>query len=214
MPRIGRIASVSRLVVFAVGLALVAGAWAQEKAARDQWQRPQEVLDGLGLKAGSMVADVGAGGGYFTWHMARRVGAQGRVYPVDIKPETVERLRERAKSQGFPQVEPVLGDLKDPHLPAGKLDAALVVNAYHDFDEPAAMLRGIFAALRSGGRFGVVDKESQPASRAEYHSKHRIPKELVRQEAEQEGFRFVEERPGFRRTDDNTDWYYLVFAKP
>ncbi len=196
-------------------LLLAARAGSQSYDPRDRWQRPQEVMDALGVQPGSRVADIGAGEGYFTWHLAERVGLHGRVYATDIDKRLLSNLRADAKRKRFPQVEVVLGVPDDPHLPTGEIDAALVVNAYHEFRQHEAMLRGILKALRPGGKLAIIDKEAEPGQgRSHYYSAHRIPKQLVRTEAESAGFRYMEECPGFTRPDDQSRWYFLLFEKP
>ena len=182
--------------------------------ARDQWQRPAEVMDALRIRAGSKVADVGAGEGYFTSRLAERVGPTGKVYAEDIDADALARLKSAVESKGLKQVETVLGTENDPKLPENTLDAALIVNAYHEMDEHDAMLRGIFRALKPGALLGIIDKESDSGHpRDWYHSHHRIALEIVKQEAEKNGFRFVGTRPGFTRADDGSKWWFAVFEK-
>ncbi len=199
-------------ILFILLLAIAAAA---QPDPRDRWQRPQEVMDALGVQPGSRVADIGAGEGYFTWHLAERVGLHGRVYATDIDKRLISNLRADAKRKRFPQVEVVLGVPDDPYLPTGEIDAALVVNAYHEFRQHEAMLRGILNALRPGGKLAIIDKEAEPGQgRSQYYSAHRIPKRLVRTEAESAGFRYMEECPGFTRPDDQSRWYFLLFERP
>jgi predicted methyltransferase len=158
--------------------------------ARDRWKRPQEVMDELGLTAGSTVADIGAGRGYFTFRLAERVGAAGKVYAVDIDEKELRRLGSRAKEQALPQVITVLSAADDPRLAAASVDAILVVNAYHEMRDYDAMLQGMLRALRPGGRLAIIDEDSEPGTpRSAYHSSHKIPESLVREDAERNGFR-------------------------
>ena len=110
-----------------------------QEAPRDQWQRPADVFEAMGLGPGSVVADLGAGGGWFTTRLARAVGAGGRVYAVDVNPISLRELRD-ALPKELTNIEIVRGEENDPKLPAGQLDAVLVVNAYHEFAEYAAVL--------------------------------------------------------------------------
>ena len=172
-------------------------------------------MDALRLTAGSRVADVGAGDGYFTWHLAKRVGPDGRVYAVDIQQRLIDDLTRESKKRDLPQVHPTLGDVADPHLPTGELDAVLVVNAYHEMDAHDAMLAKFAMSLKSGGRLAIIDKETkEDRERGSYHSIHAIPKSIVRAEAEKAGFRFAGEQKGFQRARDKTDWWFLLFEKP
>jgi predicted methyltransferase len=183
--------------------------------ARDKWQRPQEVMDALAIRAGSAVADVGCGSGYFTFKLAQRVGPQGEVYAEDIDGEAVAGIRRRAEAEALTQVRPIVGVADDPRLPAASLDAILVVNSYHEWREYSKMLQHLSAALKPGGLLAIIDGVAEPGkSRAEYYSRHRMPEGSVREDAAREGFRFVRKEPGFLRPDQKKDFYFLIFEKP
>jgi len=124
---------------------------------RDLWQLPDQIMDTLGIAEGSAVADIGAGGGWFTIRLARRVGASGLVYSEDIQPQMLEATMRRVAREGLSNVRRVLGTAEDPRLPAGALDAVLIVDTYHELDNPGALLRNIAKALKPQGRVGVVD---------------------------------------------------------
>jgi ubiquinone/menaquinone biosynthesis C-methylase UbiE len=173
-------------------------------------------MDALGLRAGSAVADVGCGDGYFVFHLARRVGRDGRVYGVDVDEAALRRLRRRVEQEGFEQVRIVHGKPDDPLLPADALDAALIVNAYHEMRESDAMLRGIFAALRPGGRLAIIDAAGdEDADRAALMRRHQMSEKLARDAAARNGFRFLSQEPGFERTDSSRRrWFFLLFEKP
>jgi ubiquinone/menaquinone biosynthesis C-methylase UbiE len=181
---------------------------------RDAWQRPDEVLDALKLKAGSVVADVGAGPGYFTFHLAERVGPQGKVYAVDIQSDVLAQIRSRAEKEKLKQIETVLGAANDPKLPAEQLDAILVMNAYHEFVEYDAMMQGMLRALRPGGLLAIIDAEDKMGEgRKTYQGRHRMPKEMTREDAERNGFRLVKELPGFTNPARGRTYYFLLFEK-
>lgn len=124
---------------------------------RDVWQRPEQIMDALRIADGSVVADLGAGSGWFTIRLARRVGPNGRVYAEDIQREMFAALKLRVKREGLQNVVPVLGDPSDPKLPAGALDAVLIVNAYYEMEEPVLLLRHVAASLNAKGIVGIVD---------------------------------------------------------
>jgi predicted methyltransferase len=198
------------------GLAAVTGAAQRSRfdEARDTWQRPDEVLDALAIGPGSRVADVGAGRGYFTFKISERVGSTGAVYAVDVKQALVNEIQQRTAREGLAQVQSILGADDDPHLPDG-LDAVLVVDAYHEFREYDGMLAKMFGALRPGGRFVVIDGEApEGRARTDYFSLHRIPASVVRREAEEHGFRFIESRPGFPEPGNRKQMYFLIFERP
>jgi predicted methyltransferase len=126
---------------------------------RDQWQKPELIMDVLGIADGSVVADLGAGGAWFTLHIARRVGPNGVVYAEDIQPAMLQVIRQRMQVENLMNVRPVLGTSSDPRLPKG-LDAALIVDSYHEMDDPAlvvTLMKNIAASLKPTGRLGIVD---------------------------------------------------------
>jgi len=129
---------------------------------RDQWQKPDQIMDALGIADGSVVADLGAGSGWFTLRLARRVGPNGLVYSEDIQPQMIEAIQQRLRGENLQNVRHVLGTPSDPRLPSG-LDAALIVDAYREMDDPAdpslvvTLLGNVARALKPQGRLGVVD---------------------------------------------------------
>jgi predicted methyltransferase len=182
---------------------------------RDAWQHPERVMDALGVKPGSMVADVGCGRGYFTFHLASRVGPSGKVYAEDLKDDEIADIRSQANEKGLSQIEAITGTPDDPHLPAGVLDAVLIVDAFHEMHQYDAMLTVVYRALKPGGVLALIDGKAEPGkSREDYYSRHRMPEEIERQDAERNGFRFVREEAGFVRPEPSKEYYFLIFEKP
>jgi len=127
-----------------------------ERGTRVVEERPERVVDGMGLALDAQVADIGAGTGYFTFRIAAAV-PKGRVYAVDVQPEMLEVLRKRIERRAITNVTPVLGAEDDPKLPSDRLDAVLLVDAYHEFAHPREMMQGIRRALRPGGRVVLIE---------------------------------------------------------
>jgi predicted methyltransferase len=152
---------------------------------RDPWQEPDRILDLLAIEAGSRVADLGAGGGYFTERLAARVGATGCVVAVEVDEEALTQLRARFALTRFPQVTIRRGTRSDPGLEAGSLDAVLMVDTFHELTDPAATLAAVRRALHPGGRLAVVDRPATEV-RADAHA---IPAARVVEQAEAAGFR-------------------------
>ncbi|MGE0450662.1 MAG: class I SAM-dependent methyltransferase [Vicinamibacterales bacterium] len=129
---------------------------------RDEWNKPDLIMDALGIADGAVVADIGAGGGWFTLRLARRVGPNGLVYAQDIQPQMIEAINRRVQQEGLSNVRTVLGTETDPRLPSG-LDAILIVDAYQEMDEPGrpevlqTLLRKMEQSLKPQGRLGVID---------------------------------------------------------
>ena len=124
---------------------------------RAGWQKPELMPQILGLEAGNVVADIGAGTGYFNRHFAAAVGDKGRVYAADIEPALVAYMLERAGREATPQVIPTLATPADPLLPPGAVDVIFICNTWHHIDDRLEYLRKLQRALRPGGRLAIVD---------------------------------------------------------
>jgi ubiquinone/menaquinone biosynthesis C-methylase UbiE len=157
---------------------------------RDAWQKPDEIMDALGIADGSIVADLGAGGGWFTIRLARRVGPNGRVYAEDIQPQMIESISQRVQREGLPNVTTVLGTPSDPRLPAGEIDAVLIVDTYHEIEDPVTLLRNVRTALSPKGRVGIVDFTMEGGGPGP-PTDQRVEAEQVVRNAEAAGLRFL-----------------------
>jgi predicted methyltransferase len=124
---------------------------------REAWQKPEQIMDALGVAEGSTVADIGAGAGWFTIQLARRVGPNGTVYAQDVQRQMLEAIRRRVAREGLQNVQTRLGAGSAPNLPQRTFDAILVVDVYDAVDEPVPLLRNLAAALKPGGRLGIVN---------------------------------------------------------
>ncbi len=124
---------------------------------REAWQKPSQIMDALNIADGSVVADLGAGGGWFTVRLARRVGPQGIVYAEDIQKQMIESIERRMQREGLRNVKTVLGTPTDARLPANTLDAILIVDVFHEVEEPVLLLEKLKDALKATGRLGIVD---------------------------------------------------------
>lgn len=154
---------------------------------RVQEEEPDVALDALGLKAGSTVADVGAGSGYMTIRMAKRVGPAGKVYANDIQPQMLSLLRQRLEREKIANVDLVLGTYDDPRLPANAIDLILLVDVYHEFSEPQAMLRRMRESLKPGGRLVLLEYRKEDPS-IPIRPDHKMSVAEAKTEVEAEGF--------------------------
>lgn len=215
---LARTATCAVIAVLTAGLGVVVAAACQSSrdATREAWQKVPEIVAALGVRGGSSVADIGAGRGFFTTRLARTVGPGGRVYAVDVADDDLRRLRERVEEQGLSQVQVVEGERDDPRLPAGSIDAALIVNAYHEMREHQAMLAGIRRALRPGGRLVIVEpivesRRGDPRDRQA--SSHEIEPKYVEADLRDAGFDVLELRDPFTtRPEGDVEW--LIVATP
>lgn len=157
---------------------------------RDIWQHPDEIMDVLGIAEASVVADVGAGSGWFTIRLARRVGPNGIVYAQDVQSEMLAAISRRVNAEGLLNVRPVLGQGSDPKLPRGSVDVVLLVDAYHEIVDRVTFLRNLAAALRPGGRIGVIDFKLEGSGPGPA-SEERVSPETVINDARRAGLRLL-----------------------
>jgi len=156
---------------------------------REAEEHPDEALDALKIPKGAVVADVGAGVGYFTWRLAARVGPSGVVYGEDIQPEMLEQLRKNMQDRHLENVREVLGTIVDPKLPKESLDLVLLVDVYHEFSEPEKMLDRIRESLKPGGRLVLLEYRAEDP-KVPIKPEHKMTVEQVRAEVQPEGFKF------------------------
>jgi ubiquinone/menaquinone biosynthesis C-methylase UbiE len=155
------------------------------------------------IAPGGQIADVGAGSGWFTVRAARRVGPSGMVYAVDINPKYVRQIEERAKKERLPQVRAVVGEIADPRLPPGAIDAVLLLKTYHELGEPVAMAKAILRALKPCGRLAVIDRNG-------HGDDHGIDERIVIDELASVGFALAS-RHDFLRSEAERVEYLLLF---
>ncbi len=175
------------------------------RAERRTEERPDMVMTQLRLKDGMQVCDMGCGNGYYTMRMARAVGKQGRVYAVDIQPEMLQMLRANIDRAKLENIEPILGDLHDPHLPKGKLDLVLMVDVYHEFSHPDFMLKAIAESLAPDGQIALLEFKEEDAN-VPIKPLHKMSKLQILKEYEANGFEVA-------RQYDELPWQHLMFFR-
>jgi ubiquinone/menaquinone biosynthesis C-methylase UbiE len=195
--------------IFLAALFLFAGCarlkqCAYEGVNRDEWQQPEKVLAELKLKPGQIVADLGSGGGYFTFRLAQAVGPAGKVYAVDIDSDMVEWVAKRAKEESATNVESVLAGTDDPKLPKNGVDLVFTSNTYHHIDNRIAYFANLRKYLRPGGRVAIIDFDRR--AWIEGLLRHYTPSEFIKREMEQAGYR-LESEPNFLNRQS-----FLIFA--
>ena len=165
----------------------VAGAPWLDRAERQREEDPAYALRLMKVEAGSTVADIGAGSGYYTVRLARLVGAKGRVYANDLQPGMLDLMRRRLEREKVTNVELVLGTDTDPKLPPGSIDMALMVDVYHEFSRPQAMLRQIREALKPNGRLVLLEYRGEDPD-VPILPDHKMTVAQAKLEVEAEGF--------------------------
>ena len=158
-----------------------------DREERDIEEEPDIAIAALDLKSGMVVADIGAGSGYMTVRMAKKVGPTGKVYGQDIQPEMIELLQKRLVKEKITNVEPLLGLVDDPRLPPASVDLELLVDVYHEFSEPQKMLRGLRSALKPGGRLVLLEYRKEDPT-IPIRLEHKMTVEEAKLEVEAEGF--------------------------
>ena len=158
-----------------------------DRSERVQEEEPDAALDAIALAPGSVAADVGAGSGYMTVKMAKRVGPTGKVYANDIQPQMLTILRQRLDKEKVANVELVLGTMDDPKLPANTLDLILMVDVYHEFAQPQPMLRKMRDSLKTGARLVLLEYRKEDPS-IPIRPDHKMSVAEAKMEVEAEGF--------------------------
>jgi ubiquinone/menaquinone biosynthesis C-methylase UbiE len=174
-----------------------------ETAGRENRLQINRVMDILGIAQGKAVADIGAGSGWFSVRAARRVGGAGMVYAVDINPEAIRYIDERAQKEQLRNVKTILGKADNPLLPENSVDAVLLLKTYHEVAEPVALLQNLHAALRPGAKVGVIDRNGNGED-------HGVGREVVIREAKAAGYKLAEQYDFVK--GDKMD-YFLVFTQ-
>jgi ubiquinone/menaquinone biosynthesis C-methylase UbiE len=168
------------------GVMGVQGADWLNRPEREKEENPEGALDALALKPGMVVADVGAGTGYMSLRMAKRVGPTGKVYANDLQPEMLRRLRENAAKAGITNIETVQGEEADPKLPAGRMDLVLLVDVYHEFSKPREMIDKIRESLKPTGRLVLLEYRKEDP-KVPIREEHKMTVAEVKAELEPQG---------------------------
>jgi len=172
-----------------------------ESEGREKRLQINRVMDILSISAGKSVADIGAGSGWFTVRAAKRVGG-GTVYAVDINPEAVRHISERAEKEKLSNVKTILSKPDDPLLTRDSVDAVLLLKTYHEVAHPVQLLRNLRPALRTGARVGIIDRNGNGEN-------HGVGSDVVIREAKEAGYKLTEQYDFVK--GDNVD-YFLVFT--
>ena len=179
-----------------------------ERSGREVYDRRQDVVQALGLKAGMDIADIGAGTGFYSLLFAEQVGNSGNVFAVDVTDDFVRNIKRRASENNLNNIHAVLSKQKDARLDSHSIDMAFICNTYHHFEYPQSMLASIHRALRPGGTLIIIDYRKQPGTSSSWVMSHvRSGKQSVIHEIEQAGFKFDSESAILKEN------YFLRFVR-
>jgi ubiquinone/menaquinone biosynthesis C-methylase UbiE len=174
---------------------------------REAEEQPEKMLDALKIEPGQTVADIGAGAGYTSLRLSRRVGPEGIVLATDVQPQMLSMLTDNARTAGVKNIKAIRSTQTDTKLPDGKVDLALMVDVYHEASDPEALLRGLKKALKPGGRLVLVEFRGEDPE-VPIKPEHKMTLKQVRKEVEPQGFRFKE-------SHEFLPWQHIiVFEKP
>ena len=177
---------------------------AYEGFTRDQWQQRDRVIESLQIRPGNRVADLGAGGGYFTFSLSKAVGPDGKVYAVDIDEEMNDLIAQRAKQEGVGNVEVILAKPDDPLLPSPGVDLIFTSNTYHHIENRVNYLTNLRKYLRPNGRIAIIEFDRRGWLAGIFT--HYTPSEFIKREMEQAGYSLQNE---FNFLDRQS---FLIFA--
>jgi ubiquinone/menaquinone biosynthesis C-methylase UbiE len=174
-----------------------------ERPEREQEENPKKFLELLALKEGDVVADIGAGSGYYTFRMSKLVGPKGKVLAVDIQKEMLDIIRDRMKKENVANVEPVLGEEADPKLKDESVDVILLVDVYHEFAVPYEMTEKMVKALKPGGRLVFVEFRLED---------EKVPIKLVHKMTERQVIKEMSEFKELKHagTSDKLPWQHVI----
>ena len=178
-----------------------------ESSGREVYDRRDAIFEALGVKSGMAVADIGAGTGFFTLMFAQQVGAEGRVYAVDIAEDFIANIERQAREAKLENVTGVVNDGRGVGLEPGSVDLAFICATYHHFEFPRTTMAAVREALRPNGELVVIDFRTGPGAGAWVNSHARGGEEMAAREIEEDGFRLVERSDLLRRN------YFLRFRK-
>jgi ubiquinone/menaquinone biosynthesis C-methylase UbiE len=174
---------------------------------REAEEQPEKMLDSLKIKEGETVADIGAGAGYTSLRLSRRVGPTGTVLATDVQTQMLAMLTDNARAAGVTNIKAIRSTQADTKLPEGKVDLALMVDVYHEASDPEALLQGLMKALKPGGRLVFVEFRGEDPE-VPIKPEHKMTLDQVKKEVEPQGFRFKENH-------EFLPWQHIIiFEKP
>ena len=174
-----------------------------ERPEREKEEQPAKLMKELNLKPGEVVADIGAGSGYYSFKFSPVVGDKGKVYAVDIQQEMLDIIRKKMKARNITNVVPHMGETKDPKLPEAAIDLILMIDVYHEFDYPFEMTQAMIKSLKPGGRMVFVEFRMED---------EKVPIKLVHKMSEEQVLKEMSVFPVMKhvRTSNTMPWQHII----
>ena len=176
-----------------------------ERPEREKEEQPPKLIEALKIKPGEVIADIGAGSGYYAFRFAKLVEPKGKIFAVDIQPEMLDIIRKRMKERKVTNIEPIQGAVSDPKLPGNSVDTILMVDVYHEFDQPFEMAVAMVKALKPGGRMVFVEFRMEDAD---------VPIKLVHKMTQKQVIKEMEPHPlRWVKTLDVLPWQHIIILE-
>lgn len=147
-----------------------------QRSDRDSWQQPGRIMDSLGIRHGMIIGEAGAGDGYFTFHLSKRVGEEGKIYANDIDKGALQRINDRCKREDVRNITTIVGEVDDPLFPEGELDCVVIIMAFHDFEKPVEWMKNVIPSMKPDAFLAIIDPDPQKVrhDRSHFMSKEKI----------------------------------------
>lgn len=133
----------------------------QNDKSRDVWQKPELIMDSVGVKEGMVIGEAGAGEGYLTFKLSKRVGATGKIYANDINERVLKTIQRKVRERDIQNIETILGEIDNPRFPTGQLDMVIMILAFHDFTRPTEWLQNVVPSLKPGAPLVIIDRDPE-----------------------------------------------------
>ncbi|MBN2030618.1 class I SAM-dependent methyltransferase [bacterium] len=155
---------------------------------RDSWQQPERIMDAVGIVSGMTIGEAGAGDGYLTFYLSKRVGPKGRVYANDINRNALRTIERRCERENIENITTIVGEVADPLFPENELDVVIMLRAFHEFDRPVEWIKNVIPSMKEGAKMVIVDLEP---SKARYGWNHFMTREQILAIMEKTDFNLV-----------------------
>ena len=185
---------------------------------RDQWMDVEQLFQLAGIEEGQHVADIGCHQGYFSMHLAKKVGVRGKVFAVDVRDQRLEKLNANAAERDIYNITTILGDYDDPKLPEKELDVVVIMDTYHEMTDYMTILEHVKAALKPSGKILIIEKlksHAKDKSREDQVTAHTLSPHYVKKELQEAGFKVILQKNDLGNWENNTSkkiWALVAVA--